>query len=185
MGIDYPASFGPFGFQANASYTVSDPGIGASITFSASGAAGGAGAGGTTTPTTTAGGTSAGGSTSGGTGGSGSAAAGGSGHTGSGSSAGSTKLMGTVEATVSSSGKAALTFAGKPVKTLKAGRYTIRVADHSTKAGLVIGEGASTPTTLSGAAAVGTSSKTVTLVPGKAFYEATPGGPKTPFTVAA
>jgi hypothetical protein len=186
MGIDYPATFGPFTFQPNASYTVSDPGIGASVSFSTSAAAGGAGAGGQTTT----GGAGAGGSTSGGTGAggsssSGSSAAGGSAHTGGAGSAGSLRLMGTVEATVTGSGRASLTFGGKPVKTLKAGRYTVTVADHSTTAGLIIGQGAKSPITVSGAAAVGTGSKTVTLVAGKAFYEPTLHGPRTPFSVVS
>jgi hypothetical protein len=151
MGTDATSTFGPFGFQGNGSCTVSDSGIGASLTFSASAAAGGAGG---TTPTTGAGagGTVAGGSTSGGSSGST-----GGGHTSSGGSAGSLRLMGTVEATVTSSGKATLTFDGKPVKALMAGRYTVKAADHSAAAGLVIGEGMQSSITVSGAAAVGAS----------------------------
>ena len=36
MGIDLPTTFGPFSFQTSSSYTVSDPGIGASVTFQTS-----------------------------------------------------------------------------------------------------------------------------------------------------
>jgi hypothetical protein len=76
-----------------------------------------------------------------------------------------------------------LTQDGKPVKTLKAGKYSVVVADLSTTAGLLIGNGKAKPTTLSGPAATGTSSHTLTLTPGKWFVEGSAKGPKVSFMV--
>ena len=181
MGIDLPTTFGPFSFQTSSSYTVSDPGIGASVTFQTSATTSGTSSGGSTAGGTTSGGSTSGGSTSGGS------SSGGSGSAGSGSagSSGSPKLLGTVEVSVSVSGKPTLVFDGKTVKSLKAGRYTIKVADHATKAGLLLGEGSKIPLVLSAAAKVGLSSKTVTLGAGKWFFEPTAHGPKTYVSVVA
>ena len=76
-----------------------------------------------------------------------------------------------------------LTQNGKPVKTLKAGKYSVVVGDLSTKAGLIIGHGKVKPTTLSAAAATGTSTRKLKLTAGKWFIEPSPKGPKTYFTV--
>ena len=84
---------------------------------------------------------------------------------------------------MSAAGALALSFDGKAVKMLKAGRYTITVTDHSKLAGLMIGESSMMVTTLSGVAAVGTSTHTVTLSAGKWFYEGTLHGARTSFTV--
>ncbi len=175
MGIDLPTTFGPFSFQTSSSYTVSDPGIGASLTFQTSATSGASSGGSSAGGSTSAGSTSAG-STSGG------ASSGGSSPAG---SSGSPTLVGTVEVSVSVSGKPTLVFDGKNVKSLKAGRYTIRVADHAAKAGLLVGEGSKSPLVLSAAARVGISSKTVTLSAGKWFFEPTAHGPKTYVSVVA
>ena len=79
--------------------------------------------------------------------------------------------------------KPLLTQNGKTVKTLKAGRYSVVVADLSTTAGLIIGHGTVKPTTLSGATATGTSTRSVRLTAGKWFIEGSSTGPKTYFTV--
>jgi hypothetical protein len=167
MGIDRPAYLGPYTFQANASYRIQDANIGASsaITFTTT-------AGGSTSSggTTTSGGTSSAGTSSGGT-------------SSGGTSSGGTKLVGTVKGSVSLTGKPALSFNGKAVKTLKAGRYTVTVVDHSRKAGLIVWPLGKRSITLSGAAAVGSSSHTVTLGAGKWFFEALTRGPRTYFTV--
>jgi hypothetical protein len=76
-----------------------------------------------------------------------------------------------------------LTQNGEPVTTLKAGRYSVVVSDLSTKAGLIIGHGKVKPTTLSAAAATGTSTRTLKLTAGKWFIEGSTSGPKTYFTV--
>jgi hypothetical protein len=79
--------------------------------------------------------------------------------------------------------KPMLTQDGKPVKTLKAGKYSVVVGDLSTNAALIIGHGKVTPTTLSAAAATGTSTRTLRLTAGKWFIEGSTKGPKTYFTV--
>jgi hypothetical protein len=166
MGIDRPAYLGPYTFQANASYRIQDANIGASsaVTFTTT-AGGSTSSGGTSSGGTSSGGTSSGGTTSGGT------------------SSGGTKLVGTVKGSVSATGKPALSFNGKAVKTLKAGRYTVTVADHSRKAGFIVWPLGKHSITLSGTVAVGTSSHTVTLGAGKWFFEALTRGPRTYFTV--
>jgi hypothetical protein len=163
MGIDRPATFGPFTLQG--SYTARDSNMGATLTFSASG--------------TAAGGTTTGGSTTGGTaGGTGSADS-------SGSVGGSTsgKALGTLFGAVSAAGRVALTFGGKPVRSLKPGLYTITVADHSSRKGLVAQQLGFPALTLSGVAAIGSRSSKVSLSSGKWFVQATGGGPKLYFNV--
>jgi len=171
MGIDSPSTFGPFNLSG--SYTVQDAVIGAAslTTFSTTGGSGGASTGGTTSGTS--GGTSGG--SSGGSGGSQS----------SGSTAGmggATKMVGTLKGSVSGA-RVTLTFNGRAPKSLKAGRYTVSVSDRSKTAGMIIGTGAKRPITLSGAAATGTSSRSVTLTAGKWFFAASASGAKTYFTV--
>jgi hypothetical protein len=160
MGIDLPATFGPFTLQAGATYTARDANMGASLTFSTGGSSG------------TSGGSSSssGGSTSGGS---------------SSSSSGSTqaKTLGTLVGSLSAAGKAALTLGGKPVKTLKAGLYSITVSDHSANAGLIVQKLGFHAMTLSGAAAVGSHSSRLTLSDGKWFVAASRGGVKTYFSV--
>lgn len=93
-------------------------------------------------------------------------------------------IRGSLSGSVSAAGKPALKLGGKAVKTLKPGRYTITVGDHSPKAGLILGTSAGHTTTLSKAAAVGTSGKTtLRLTEGKWFFEASAHGPKTWFSV--
>jgi hypothetical protein len=166
MGIDRPAFLGSVTLQLNGSYKIQDANIGASsaITFTAvAGGTSGGSTGGTTT--TTSGGTSGGGSTGGS-----------SGST-------TTKLVGTIKASVSATGKPALSFGGRAVKTLKKGRYMFTVADHSKKAALIVWALGRHALTLSGAAATGSSSHSVTLSAGKWFFEAFMSGPRTYFTV--
>jgi hypothetical protein len=79
--------------------------------------------------------------------------------------------------------KPQLTQNGKPVKTLKAGKYSVVVGDLSTTAGLIIGHGKEKPSTLSGTAATGTSSRTLTLTAGRWFIEGSTSGPKSYFAV--
>ena len=86
-------------------------------------------------------------------------------------------------ASVSASGKPAMTFGGKTVKTLKAGRYMFTVADHSKQASLIVWPLGKHSITLSGASATGTSSHSVTLSAGKWFFEASMAGPRTYFSV--
>jgi hypothetical protein len=168
MGMDATSVFGPYTFQAGSTYRIQDTNIGASslVTFSVTAAAAGSGGSGGSSSGGSSG--SSGGSTSGSTSSSGSAQA---------------KLMGTLKASVAASGKPTLTFGGKAVKTLKAGRYTFTVGDHSRQAGLVVGNAAKPAITLSGAAAVETSSRIVTLSRGRWFFAASVRGSKIYFSV--
>ena len=168
MGIDQPATLGPYTFQTSSSYTVEDSTIGASslVTFA------------TTATTGTSGGSTSTGS---------------SGSTGSGQTTTVTtsttpasknvRLLGTLKGSVSASGKPALTFGGKTLKTLKAGLYSVTVADHSKKAGLILGQISKHAITLSGVAVLGTSTRTITLSAARSFFEASAKGPKTYFSV--
>jgi hypothetical protein len=170
MGIDRPATFGPYTLQTSSTYRLQDTSMGASFTFqtSATASSGSTGSGGST------GGTSSG-SSGGSSGGSKTGGTAGSGGTGA-------KLLGTLHAAVSAAGKATLTLGGKSVTKLRSGRYSIAVVDQSTKAGFIVG-GKHTMT-LSGIAAVGASSHTVTLSAGKWFFEAAAGGRKVSFVVS-
>jgi hypothetical protein len=93
------------------------------------------------------------------------------------------KLKGTLSGTVSAVGRATLTLGGKSVKTLKTGLYKIVVDDHSTKAGLFLGEGSKTKVTLSGIAETGKTTHSVTFTSGTWWVETTNHRPKTAFTV--
>jgi len=168
MGIDHPAYLGPFQFQAGATYTVRDVNMGASLTFSTT-AGGSSSSGGSSSGGTSSGGTSSGGSTS------------------SGGTSGGSAFVGTIKASVSSTGKPALMFNGRVVKSLKKGRYTVSVSDKSKKAGLVLGMTGMMmkQIAVSSAAKTGSTSKTVTLAAGKWFYAPTAGGKKIYFTVTA
>jgi hypothetical protein len=168
MGIDRPATFGPFTLQPNATYTARDANMGASLTFGTGASSGGSTSGG--------GSTSVGGSTSGG----GTSSSGGS-SSASGSAA--AKRLGTLTGSISAAGKAALSFGGKPVKSLKAGLYTLSIADHSKKAGFVVQKLGFPAMKESGAATVGSHTVRLTLSPGKWFFTTAPAGAKTYFTV--
>jgi hypothetical protein len=169
MGIDNPSTFGPFNLATSSSYTISDAnmGGGSRVAFSTSATA------------TATGGSSLGGSGSTSVSGSGSSSGSSS------SSAGSTThMVGTATGSVSAAGKPTFSFAGKPVRTLAPGLYKVTVADHSKKAGFILGRLGAKPITVSSAAAVGTSSHPVTLARGKWYVEVAVGGPRVYFTVS-
>lgn len=169
MGIDHPAGpFGPFSFQAGATYTARDSNISASASFTTAG-------GGSTGGTGGSGSTGGSGGSSGGTSGSGGKSSATS------SSSGNAKTLGTLLGSISAAGKATLTMGGAPVKRLKAGVYKLTVSDHSKKAGLIIqalGYHAMTESPVTG---TGTKTTTLRLIPAKYFFQAT-DGPKTYFT---
>jgi hypothetical protein len=159
MGIEVPVTFGPFVFGPSASYSIYDAGLGSgsAIAFSTSATGSSASAGASTTVSTGA---------------------------SSGSSAiGAAKTLGTLVLSVGASGRPSLTLDAKPVKTIKHGRYELIVGDNSKKAGLLLGRGAAQPSTLSGAAAVGTSLRTMTVASGRWYFEPSRAGPKSYFTV--
>jgi hypothetical protein len=158
MGIPHPAGpFGPFTFQAGATYTATDSGLSASTTFTPTDAAASSNTNSNSNSTTTT-------------------------STTSGSSA-TGATLGTLVGSISATGKATLTIGGSTVKKLKAGVYKLTVSDHSRKAGLIIqalGYHAMTESAVSG---TGTRTTKLRVVPGKYFFEAT-DGPKIYFTVA-
>jgi hypothetical protein len=167
MGIDHPATFGPLTLQTSSTYTLQDANVGGSSVFTF-----------TTSAAATASGTSNASASS-------SASGGSSSSTSSGSTSSTTKLVGTLKAAVSTSGRPTLTFNGRAVKTLKTGRYTVTVGDHSKKAGLIVWKLGSHAITLSGNVALGSSSHAVIFSTGKWFFEASMAGPKSYFNVTS
>ena len=171
MGIDHPAGpFGPYTFQAGATYTARDSNTSGSATFTTSAATGSSGSSSGSTGSST-GSSSSGGSSS-------------TGSTGGTSSSSGTKTLGALVGAISPTGRATLTIGGATVKKLEAGSYKLTVADHSKKAGLIIqalGYHAMTESTVP---FTGTKTTTLRVVPGKYFFQAS-GGPKTYFTVTS
>ncbi len=172
MGLDEPASLGPYTFQTSSTYTVEDTNMGASslVTFTTTATSGGSSSTVTSTAssstvatTTTMMTTTTTATTT--------------------TTPSVAKTLGTLKGSVSAAGKAALSFDGKAPKRVKAGRYKVTVVDHSRKAGLFLGEASKHTLTLSGLAALGTSTHTVSLSAGKWFFEASSSGPKSSFTV--
>jgi hypothetical protein len=166
--IEVPMTFGPFVLQPSSSYSISDPTIGggATITFTTS-ATGSSISPNTTTTTSSTGTTSSGSST---------------GASSSTLGSGVVKTLGAMALTVPANGKPILTLSGKPVKTVKAGMYSLVVGDASKRAGAFLGVGERL-ITLSGVTAIGTSLRTITLTRGHWFFEASTKGPRYSFTV--
>ena len=94
-------------------------------------------------------------------------------------------LRGTLVGTVSTSGTAKLTYQGKGVTTLKAGRYTVSVNDHSAKGGFIIQGVKQGGTTVTGVAFVGKRTRTLDLRAGQWFFYPTFVGSKTFFIVTS
>jgi hypothetical protein len=92
---------------------------------------------------------------------------------------------GTLAGVVAPSGSVTLKVNGKPVTTLKAGRYTIQVADHSTKGGFTIQAVSKDPTTVTGLAYEGTRRVGLALFKGQWLYYPTFVGKKTYFIVTS
>jgi hypothetical protein len=90
---------------------------------------------------------------------------------------------GTLIGTVLPSGSVALTVNGKPVTSLRAGRYTVQVADHSTKGGFTIQAAGKDATTVTGLAFQGARKVTLSLSAGQWLYYPTFVGKKTYFIV--
>ncbi len=160
MEIEVPMMFGPFELQPSASYAIFDASMGdsAGIAFTTS-ATGSSITPGDKSPASSNGSASA-----------------------SGGATTAAKLA-SLALTVGANGKPVLTIASKPVRTLKPGKYLLVVGDLSRKAGALIGHGAAPPSTLSSAAAVGASSRTLKLTAGRWYVEASKKGPKDYFTV--
>jgi hypothetical protein len=94
-------------------------------------------------------------------------------------------FRGTLAAAVSSAGKLALTFKGKPVATLKAGSYKVSVLDKSPRAGFVLQEIRRAAATVTGKAFVGRKTTTIDLKAGQWFFYPRAGGAKSYFLVIA
>jgi hypothetical protein len=94
-------------------------------------------------------------------------------------------LLGTLAATVGSSGKIGLTLKGKQVSTLKGGRYAVNVVDTSFKSGFVLQRAGKPATTLTGSRFVGKKSVTLNLAAGRWSFAAAAGGHKSWFVVTS
>jgi hypothetical protein len=94
-------------------------------------------------------------------------------------------LRGTLDATVSTKGMPKLTFKGKVVTTLAAGRYTISVVDQSKKSGFIIQETHKASKTLAAVPFVGKKSASIELQAGQWFFYPTFVGAKNFFIVTA
>jgi hypothetical protein len=90
---------------------------------------------------------------------------------------------GTLSATVNRTGGLALSYRGKIVSTLTAGRYSVVVDDRSPRSGFILQELTHPPITLSGASFTGTRSARVDLTAGQWFYYPSLLGKKTYFLV--
>ncbi len=87
-----------------------------------------------------------------------------------GSAVKSTPFRGALKATVSAAGKLTLTFKGKAVDKLTAGRYSVKVVDRSKKAGFVLQQLHKSAITLTKTKFVGNSAGNVTMKPGQWLY---------------
>jgi hypothetical protein len=93
-------------------------------------------------------------------------------------------FRGTLDGTVSSTGKLILTLKGKNVSTLKSGRYTISIVDKTSKSGFTLQAIRKQPVTVTGVAFVGKHSVAIDLKAGQwMFYSST--GKKSYFIVHA
>ena len=84
-------------------------------------------------------------------------------------------LRGALAGSVTTAGKLALTFKGKNVLSLKAGRYTISVLDETSKSAFLLQRLRQDPVTLSTKAHVGRRTRTVSLGAGQWMYYSSPG----------
>jgi hypothetical protein len=92
-------------------------------------------------------------------------------------------FRGTLVGAVTAAGKLTLTIRGKPVASLKAGRYRITVTDASRKSGFTVQQNRKAATTITGIGFVGKHSVTVDLKTGQWFFYADFVGRKTYFLV--
>jgi hypothetical protein len=94
-------------------------------------------------------------------------------------------MRGTLVGTVNVAGKPKLTFDGRAVTTLKSGRYSISVSDHSKKGGFLIQGVKQGATTVTGVAFIGKRTEMVDLRAGQWFFYPTFVGAKTFFIVTS
>jgi hypothetical protein len=89
---------------------------------------------------------------------------------------------GTLTAAVSAAGTLSLTYQGKSIASLKAGRYTISVTDKSSTSGFAVKKLRHATTTITGRTFVGKRSEKVQLTAGKWVFS--PSGGKRSYTIA-
>ena len=94
-------------------------------------------------------------------------------------------FRGTLEGTVNSAGKPTLTYKGKAVTQLTAGKYTLLVSDHSKTSGFLLQEPPRLATTVTGFGFVGTRRLTIDLSAGQGLFYPTFIGAKHYFIVVA
>ena len=95
------------------------------------------------------------------------------------------RFRGSLAASVSASGKSHLSFNGKAVESLKAGRYRILVVDQSRTSGFILQQFRKPATTVAGVSFTGKRAATIILRPGQWLYYPTFIGDKTYFIVTA
>jgi hypothetical protein len=118
--------------------------------------------------------------------GSSSAGSGGAAKTGTRSSGSAAGAVATLAGQVNAAGKLTLTYRGRPLAKLKAGRYKLTVADKAPTRGFVLQQAGRAATTVTGAAFVGTRSLTLTLGAGKWTFSPSAGAkPAGSFTVSS
>ena len=94
-------------------------------------------------------------------------------------------LRGTLLATVAASGTPKLTFKGKGVTALKAGRYTVTASDESSKGGMIIQAIKGGVTTVTGVQFIGKRTMSLNLKAGQWFFYPSFVGAKTYFIVTS
>jgi hypothetical protein len=92
-------------------------------------------------------------------------------------------FRGTLVGTVSAAGRLTLSFKGKTVSSLQAGRYTVTVTDKSRASGFTLQEINRTPVVVTGAAYRGTRSESVVMTAGQWFFYPSFVGRKSYFIV--
>jgi hypothetical protein len=93
-------------------------------------------------------------------------------------------FRGTLAAAVSAAGKLSLTYKGRSVQRLTAGRYTVSVIDHSRKSGFILERAGKRPISVTGTAFVGERAEALSITQGQWLFF-TVGGPKHAFSVTA
>ncbi len=92
---------------------------------------------------------------------------------------------GTLQGIVSATGTLSLTFDGKPVTEITAGRYKVKIDDKSHKEGFTIQQVSKLPTTVTGISFVGDRTATLVLSAGQSLFYPSFAGKKTYFLVVA
>jgi len=95
------------------------------------------------------------------------------------------RLLGTLAASVTTAGNVTLTYQGRAIGSLSAGRYTIIVTDHSKKRGFVLKHIHQATAAVTTGVFVGRRSLTLTLAPGEWFFYSTSSTKKSNFIVVA